>query len=72
MTAADAALATGGTLSVPAFTSPEQCDYASWDAAPAGLAVMFEGGILARVDVTAPGIATAEGLQVGQSVSVIV
>lgn len=28
---------------------------------------MFVGGVLARVDVTAPGIATAEGLEVGQS-----
>ncbi len=67
MSAADAVLATGGTLSVPPLMSPEQCDYASWDAAPAGLTVMFEDGILVRVDVTAAGIATAEGLEVGQS-----
>jgi hypothetical protein len=67
MTAADAAQATGGALSLPPIMSPEQCDYASWDAAPTGLAVMFEGGVLARVDVTAPGIATVEGLEVGQS-----
>ncbi|MDP1859554.1 MAG: hypothetical protein Q8K82_12840 [Gemmatimonadaceae bacterium] len=65
MTAADAARATRGTLSLPAVTSSEQCAYASWGAAPAGIKIMFEGGVLVRVDVTAPGVATAEGLEVG-------
>ena len=65
MSAADAAAATQGSLSVPAANSAEQCDYAVWRQAPRGLFVMFEGGTLARVDVRESGIATPEGLEVG-------
>jgi hypothetical protein len=55
MSAADAAAATQGSLSVPAASSAEQCDYAVWRQAPRGLFVMFEGGTLARVDVRESG-----------------
>ncbi|MFA6165505.1 MAG: hypothetical protein WC700_02740 [Gemmatimonadaceae bacterium] len=66
-TAVDAIQATGGRLSLPPAASPGQCEYATWDAAPAGVKVMFEDGVLVRIDVIAPGIATEEGLAVGNS-----
>jgi hypothetical protein len=69
ITAAGAATATNGAIRVPAASSPGQCVYAEWRGAPRGLSVMFEGGVLVRIDVTAPGIATAEGLQVGNSLA---
>jgi hypothetical protein len=64
---ADAVTATHGAVSVPAAAAPGQCVYAEWRGAPAGLSVMFEDGVLVRIDVTSPGIATADGLQVGNS-----
>jgi hypothetical protein len=67
ITVTAASAATNGAVRVPAAASPEQCVYALWRDAPLGLFVMFENGVLVRVDVTAPGIATAEGVQVGDS-----
>jgi hypothetical protein len=67
MTATDAGKVTDGALTVPPASAPDQCEYAKWSTAPSGVMVMFEGGTLVRVDVTAPGTPTVEGLEVGQS-----
>jgi hypothetical protein len=67
ITAAVANSATNGAVSVPTASSPGQCIYAEWRGAPLGLSAMFEDSVLVRIDVTAPGIATSEGLQVGNS-----
>lgn len=67
MTLAEAQAAAGTTLSLPPQTEPEQCDYAVWSGAPHGVHLMFEGGVLRRVDVDSSSVATAEGLRVGDA-----
>jgi hypothetical protein len=67
MSSADAASVTGGSLTVPASSSADQCDYATWPSAPKGVYVMFVGGTLARIDVREPGIRTTDGIEVGAS-----
>lgn len=69
MSIEEATVATGGTLNVPITTMPDQCEYASWSAAPRGVTVMFTGGTLVRIDVVEPGIPTPEGLEVGATVA---
>lgn len=66
ITIAEASRVTEGRLQVATPAVADQCDYAIWTDGPSGVAVMFVGGVLARVDVNAAGIATAEGLEVGQ------
>lgn len=65
MTGAEASAATEGSLTIPVVASAQQCDYATWPVAPRGMSVMFEGGVLVRVDVVEAGIRTPEGLEVG-------
>lgn len=69
MTLAEAQAAAGTTLTLPPQTDAEQCDYAVWTGAPHGVHLMFEGGVLRRVDFDSSSIATAEGLRVGDAAS---
>ncbi|HET7614147.1 MAG TPA: hypothetical protein VFK26_09505 [Gemmatimonadaceae bacterium] len=66
MTVAQAASAMGG-----GFTAPRGydggCGYATLTKAPAGLAVMLEGGKIARFEVRSGDIKTAEGAGIGDS-----
>lgn len=67
MSAMDAAAATEGTLVVPPTTDAEPCVHAVWPEAPGGVRVMFEHGTLARVELYESGVATTDGIQVGDA-----
>lgn len=69
MDVTDASIATEGALAAPAATDAEPCVYALWPEAPGGVRVMFEHGTLARVEVHESGVATVDGVQVGDPVA---
>ncbi|MGH7603329.1 MAG: hypothetical protein ACRENK_04935 [Gemmatimonadaceae bacterium] len=66
MTIAQAAKAIGGGFAAPKGGT-SGCTYAVLTKAPAGLAVMLQDGIVARVDVRSGSIATAAGARIGDS-----
>ena len=66
MTVAQAASAMGGGFAAPRGYDGG-CGYATLTKAPAGLAVMLEGGKIARFEVRNGGIKTAEGAGIGDS-----
>lgn len=66
MTVAEAAAAMGGGFAAPRGYDGG-CGYATLTKAPAGLAVMLEGGKIARFEVRSGGIKTAEGAGIGDS-----
>jgi len=68
MTVAQAKSAIGGGFAAPKGYSGG-CGYAVLTKAPSGLAVMLEGGKIARVEVRSGGIATAAGARIGDSES---
>lgn len=57
-----------GTLN-PAPNAAAECEYVHPASAPAGVFVMLAQGVVARIDVDSAGVATAEGVAVGDSVS---
>lgn len=66
MTVAQAASAMGGGFAAPSGYDGG-CGYARLTKAPAGLAVMLEGGKIARFEVRNGGIKTAEGAGIGDT-----
>ena len=66
MTVAQAASAMGGGFAAPRGYDGG-CGYATLTKAPAGLAVMLQGGKIARFEVRNGGIKTAEGAGIGDS-----
>jgi hypothetical protein len=67
MTVAEAAAALGSALTVSAGDDTTGCHYRTWRGAPAGVAVMVEGGRIARVDIERVGLRTAAGVGVGDT-----
>ena len=67
MTLAEGRAALGGALVVLPGSDTTGCDYVDWRGGPPGVRVMIEGGRIARVDVTAPPVATADGARVGDT-----
>jgi hypothetical protein len=67
MTIADAVAALGGALSVPVEYDSTECDYAVWRGGPRGVHVMIDQGRIARIEVDSAGVATAQGVQVGDT-----
>lgn len=57
-----------GTLTPPPNATAE-CAYVHPASAPAGVLVMLAKGVVARIDVDSAGVATAEGVGVGDSAS---
>lgn len=49
------------------YDSQERCTYVGGSALPAGVQVMVFDSAVVRVDVTEPGVPTAEGIQVGDT-----
>ena len=68
MTVAQANSAIGGGFAAPKGYSGG-CGYAVLTKAPSGLAVMLDGGKIARVEVRSGGIATAAGARIGDAES---
>jgi hypothetical protein len=65
MTVTEARAAAGDDVSAPDSSATAACTYVKFPSTPRGTAVMFEGGILARIEVREAGVTTAEGLEVG-------
>lgn len=66
----DVASRVPGSFELPVGAVSNACTYAVWDAAPAGVRVMVEGGAVTRVDVLrGRTIATEEGARIGDSVA---
>lgn len=66
--AIDALKDAAGTLTPPPNAAAE-CAYVHPASAPPGVLVMLTRGIVARIDVDSAGVATTEGVAVGDSVS---
>jgi len=67
MTVPEAAMIVGGSFAAPAGGA-ESCTYAVWREAPAGVTVMLEKGLVARVDVArASVVATSKGARIGDT-----
>lgn len=43
------------------------CGYADWPTAPAGVFVLFEGGVITRIEVDSASVATTAGARVGDT-----
>jgi hypothetical protein len=65
---ADELRATAGDLTPPPNATAE-CVYVRPASAPPGVVVMLAKGVVARVDVDSAGVATAEGIAVGDTAS---
>lgn len=65
MTLAESKTVTHDNLAVPAKTS--ECDYVRPKSGPKGIAIMFEKGVLSRVDVTVGTVKTVDGAGIGDS-----
>lgn len=67
MTVPEAARMVGGSFAAPAGGA-ESCSYAIWREAPAGVTVMLDKGLVARVDVArSPVVATSTGARIGDT-----
>lgn len=67
MDVAASAAVVPGTFGVTTAMPGSDCQYAAWSAAPPGVRVMIVSGIVERVEVHEPSIATAEGARVGDA-----
>jgi hypothetical protein len=67
MTVAEAAAVVPGSFSSPSGDDANECEYASWSEAPAGVHVMLASGTVARIDVDSAAVLTAAGGGVGVS-----
>lgn len=70
MTVAEARQATGETT-VDADSINRECDYVRLSGLPEGISLMVVEGVVSRIDVSAPGITTAEGARIGDPESQI-
>ncbi|MCC6770303.1 MAG: hypothetical protein IT360_03740 [Gemmatimonadaceae bacterium] len=68
MDLASAVAAVPGTLSAAAGVPDMECQYATWSDAPQGVRVMIVAGVVERVEIHDPSIATAAGARVGDAV----
>ncbi len=69
MTVSEAARMVGGSFA--ASPAPggggENCGYATWREAPAGVTVMLDKDLVARVDVSSGSVATSKGARIGDT-----
>lgn len=56
-----------GTFSLAAPSEPGGCGYATWDAVPGGVRLMFAGDTLVRVEADSSSLQTTLGTRVGDS-----
>lgn len=64
MTVAEARQATGEP-SVTVDSINRECDYVRLSGLPEGISLMVVEGVVSRIDVSAPGITTADGARIG-------
>lgn len=70
MTAREAVATLQGAGITATADSSKECHYLGWSG-PAGVRVMLDGGVVARVQVDSGSIATAEGAKIGDAESQI-
>lgn len=56
-----------GDIRVPEGEEASGCSYADWSDAPAGVYVMLEQGVVARIEVDSASVATSAGARVGDT-----
>lgn len=67
MSVEEAARVVPGTLTMAAGANRAECQYAIWTGGPAGVRIMLENGIVARIEVKERSIRTSAGAAVGDS-----
>ncbi len=58
-----------GAISIPAGEEGNACGYADWPAAPGGVFVLIEHGVISRVEIDSANVATSLGVRVGDAES---